>query len=216
MAGLRQKGVQVCKGETSVVDEFNKVQYYNQCVCNQGEQTRNFHVGRLRVKERLLAMVVTKIIMPRGSNHATLNEGDLTVMYCIQNGVMVDWTYTIRDHMMKVKRLTNFKLPYVVFISKFIEHFGVDVEGELEGSTGLLNHVSTLNMHKMRFTKIDNTWLVEGDHGANIEVGANDHEAGTSEGNQGEDEPQPMAIELYNPLENTGPPYSQFDRMVLN
>ena len=74
VAGLRQIGVQ----------------YFNQCVRNQGEQTRNFHVGRLHVEERLLAMVVTKIIMPRGSNHATLNEDELVVMYCIQNGVMVD------------------------------------------------------------------------------------------------------------------------------
>jgi len=68
VAGLRQKGMQVRKGETSVVDEFNKVQYFNQCVRNHGEQTRNFHVGRLRVEERVLAMVVTKIIMLRGSN----------------------------------------------------------------------------------------------------------------------------------------------------
>jgi len=180
VAGLRQRGVQVRKGETSVVDEFNKVQYFNQCVRNQGEQARNFHVGRLHMEERLLAMVVTKIIMPRGSNHSTLNEGVLMVMYCIQNGVMVDWTYTIRDHMMKAKRLTDFKLPYVVLISKFIEHFGVDVEGDLEESIGFLNHVSTLNINKMGFTKVGNTWLVEGYQGANIEVGANDHEAGTS------------------------------------
>jgi len=90
VVGLRQRGVQVRKGETSVVDELKKVQYFNQCVRNQGEQTRNFHVERLRVEERLLAMVVKKIIIPRGSNHATLNEGDLVVMYCIQNGVMVD------------------------------------------------------------------------------------------------------------------------------
>jgi len=81
----------------------------------------------------------------------------------------------------------------------------VDVDGKLEESTGLLNHFSTLNIHKMGFTKIGNTWLVERDHGANIEIGANDHEAGTSGGNPGEDEPQPMAIELYNPQENTGP-----------
>jgi len=134
------------------------------------------------------------------------------VMYCIQNGVMVDWTYAILDHMMKVKRLTNFKLPYVVLISKFIEHFGVDVEGELEEST----HVLTLNMHKMGFNKIGNTWLVEEDQGVNIEVGVNDHEVGTNGGNQGEDEPHPMAIEIYNPHENTGPTYSQFERMVLN
>jgi len=118
--------------------------------------------------------------------------------------------------MMKAKRLTDFKLLFVVLISKFIKHFGVGVERGLEESTGLLNHFSTLNMHKMGFTKVGNTWLVEGDQGANIEVGANDHEAGTNGGNQEEDEPQPMAIELYNPPENTGPTYSQFKRMVLN
>jgi len=209
-------GVQVCKGETSVVHEFNKVQYFNQCVHNQGEQTRNFHVGRLRVEKRLLAMVVTKIIMLRGSNHATLNEGDLVVMYCIKNGVIVDWTYTIHDHMMKAKRLTDFKLPYMMLISKFIEHFGVDVEGDLEESIGLFNHVSIVNMHKIGFIKIGNTWLVEGDQGANVEVGGIDHEAGTSGGNQGEDDPQPMAIEIYQPPKNIGPAYSQFERMVLN
>ena len=165
------------------------MQYFNQCVCNQGEQTRNFDVGRLRAKEMLQAMVVTQIIMPKGSNHSTLNERDLVVMYCIQNDVVVIWTYIIRDHMMKAKRLTDFKLPYVVLISKIIEHFGVDVEGKLEESSSLLNHVSTLNIHKMGFTKIGNTWLVEGEVvAANIDVGANDHEAGTNGSNQGEDD----------------------------
>jgi len=166
VAGLRQ----IRKGETTVVDEFNKVQYFNQGVHNQGEETRNFYMGRLRVEERLIVIVVTKIIMPRGINHATLNEGDLVVMYCIQDGVVVDWTYTMCDHMMKAKRLTNFKIPYMGFISKFIEHFGVDVEGELEESTGPLNQVSTLNMHKIGFTKVGNAWLVEGEQATNIEV----------------------------------------------
>jgi len=36
--------------------------------------------------------------------------------------------------MMKDKRITDFKLPYVV-LSKFIEYFGMDVEDELEEST---------------------------------------------------------------------------------
>jgi len=62
VVGLRQRFVQVHKGETTIVYEFNKIQYFNECVRNQGEQTRNFHVGKLRVEERLLAMVVTKII----------------------------------------------------------------------------------------------------------------------------------------------------------
>ena len=79
-----------------------------------------------------------------------------------------------------------------------------------------MNHVYIVNMHKMGFTKVGNTWLVEGDQAANIEVGANDHEARTSGGNQEEDDPQPMAIEIYQSLENTGLAYSQFERMVLN
>jgi len=49
--------------------------------------------------------------------------------------------------------------------------------------------------------------LVEGEQVANIEVRANDHEAGTSGANQGEDDPQPMAIETYQPPENTAPAY---------
>ena len=48
----------------------------------------------------------------------------------------------LHDHMLKAKRLTGLKLPYVVLMSKFIEYFGVDVEDELEKSTGLLNQTS--------------------------------------------------------------------------
>ena len=119
--------------------------------------------------------------------------------------MVVDWTYTICKHMMKEKRLTDFKLPYVVLISKFIKHFGVDVEGELEESTGLLNGVSAFNMHKMGFTKIGNTWIIENDVTANVGVGAHDHKVGTSGMHQIEEEAaefNPMAIELYNSLCN--------------
>jgi len=89
-------------------------------VRNLGGQIHNFHVGRLQVDERLFTMVVTKIIVPRGTNQSTLNGGDMVLMYCIKNGVIVDWTYTIKNHMMKEKWLTNFNLPHVVLISKFI------------------------------------------------------------------------------------------------
>jgi len=89
-------------------------------------------------------------------------------------------------------------LPFpLLFILCFFTLLGLYcfyyVEGELEQSIGLLNHVSTVN-----------------------EFGANDHEAGTSGGNQGEDDPQPMVIEIYQPPKNTRPTYSQFKRMVLN
>ena len=51
---------------------------------------------------------------------STLTEGDLILMYCTQYYVQVDQIYLIRDHILKAKRLTDFKLPYVVLMSKFI------------------------------------------------------------------------------------------------
>jgi len=57
----------------------------------------------------------------------------------------------LRDHMLKAKGLMDFKPPYVVLVSKFIKYFCVDVEDELEESTGLLNQTSYENLNKMVF-----------------------------------------------------------------
>jgi len=143
----------VRKGETGAVPEFNKMQYYGQCLRNLAAEIKHFHVGGLKVDQRLLDMIVIKILVPRGSNHSTLNEGDLILMYCIQNNIQVDWIYVFRDNMLKAKRLTDFRLPYVVLVSKFIEYFGIDVEDELEESTGLLNQTSNQNLHKWAFSR---------------------------------------------------------------
>ena len=184
VAGLKPMGVQVRKGETGAVQEFNKVQYYGQCLRNPTVEIKHFHVGGLNVDQMLLAMIVTKIIVPRGSNHSTLNEKDLILMYCIQHNMQVDWIYVLRDHVLKAKRLTNFRLPYVVLVSNFIKYFEIDVEDELEESTGLLNHTSNQNLHKMGFLKVENGWRT-----ADVVVsGANDHEADLSDSNQ-EEEP---------------------------
>jgi len=203
----------VRKGEIGVVPEFNKMQYYGQCLRNPIAKIKHFHVGGLKVDQRLLGMIVTKILVPRGSNHSTLNEGDLILMYYIQHNIQVDWIYVFRDHMLKAKRLTDFRLPYVVLVSKFIEYFGIDVEDELEESTGLLNHTSNQNLHKIGFIKVGNGWTTTGA----IVGGAHDHEAGPSGANQ-EEEPTvaPMDLIPYNPPEDRGPVYSHFKRMVLN
>jgi len=103
-------------------------------------------------------------------------------MCCIQHNEQVDWIFMLCDHMLKAKRLMDFKPPYVVLVSKFIEYFGVDVEDELEESTRLLNQTSYQNLHKMGFTKVGNMWTIDG-----IAVrGTHDHEADSSGENQGE------------------------------
>ena len=106
-----------------------------------------------------------------------------------------------------------------MLISKFIGHFLVDVEGEHEEPIGLLNGVSAHNMHKMGFTKVDNTWVTENDVVVNAWVGAHDHEAGLSRVNQAKEDAfvhELMAIEFYNALVEIGPTYSNFERLVLD
>jgi len=45
-----------------------------------------------------------------------------------------------------------------------------------------MNGVFALNMNKMGFTKVDNTWVTEEGVAANAGVSANDHEARPSGG----------------------------------
>jgi len=180
---------------------------------NPVTEIKHFHVDDFKVDQRLLAMIVIKIIVPRGSNHSTLNEGYLILMYCIQHNIQVDWIYMFRDHKLKAKRLTNFRLSYVVLVSKFIEYFEIDVEDELEESTRLLNHTSNQNLHRMGFLKVGNAWTAVGV----VVGGVHDHEVGPSGANQ-EEEPTagPMDLIPYNPPKYRGLVYSHFERMVLN
>ena len=134
--------------------------------------------------QRLLGMIVTKILVPLGRKHSTLNKGDLILMYCIQHNIQVGWICVFRDHMLKANKLTDFRMPYVVLVSKFIEYFGIDVEDELKESTGLLNHTSNQNLHNMGFLKVGIAWTAAGV----VIGGAHDHEADPSDANQ-EEEP---------------------------
>jgi len=101
----------------------------------------------------------------------------------------------------------------VVLVSKFIEYFGIDVENELEESTGLLNHTSNQNLHKMGFLKVRNAWTTVGA----VVGGAHDHETSPSGVNQ-EEKPTVGLMDLipYKPPGDKGPVYSHFERMVLN
>jgi len=53
------------------------------------------------------------------------------LLYYLVNRVKVNWVYTMKDHMIKSKRLTNYKLPYAVLISRMLEFFEVNLEDEI-------------------------------------------------------------------------------------
>jgi len=84
----------------------------------------------LRLDERLLALIVTWILTPRGSNHSVLTEEDLVYIYCIMKNIRINWIHIIKEHMQKAMRLSDYHYPYVVLISKFLLYFEVNLEDE--------------------------------------------------------------------------------------
>ena len=91
--GLKYVGLRINKGNIGVVEDFNKIQYYKSCLKNPHAQVRTCSVGGLKLYERLLALFVTWILTPRGSNHSVLTEEDLIYIYYIMNKVKINWIH---------------------------------------------------------------------------------------------------------------------------
>ena len=129
--GLKYSGLRINKGNLGVIKEFNKMQFYKNCLKNPLSKVIIFSIGGLKLDERLIAFIVFWIVTPKGSNHSTLSEEDLLLIYCIMNKVKLNWIHIFKDHMQKVTRLSDFHYPYAILISKILHYFEVDIEEEL-------------------------------------------------------------------------------------
>ena len=81
VAGLKSSGLRINRRNLGIVEEFNKMQFYKGCFKNPQSKVRNFLVGGLKLEKRLIAFIVSWILTPRGSNHSTLSEEDLLLIY---------------------------------------------------------------------------------------------------------------------------------------
>ena len=71
-AGLKFSGLRINKGNLGVVEDFNKIQFYKSCLKNKQSQVSTYSVGGLKIDERLLALIVTWIlILPVDQNVGT-------------------------------------------------------------------------------------------------------------------------------------------------
>jgi len=158
---LKYVGLRINKGNIGVVENFNKVQYYRSCLKNPQTQIRTCSVGGLKLNKRLLALIVTWILTPRGSNHSVLIEEEL-----IMNKVKINLIHIIKEHMQKSIRLSDYHYPYAVLISKFLLYFEVNLEDETSELVKSTLEVNNGSLSKMGFTKINGRWVSkDGEHG---------------------------------------------------
>ncbi|KAF1884371.1 hypothetical protein Lal_00033547 [Lupinus albus] len=72
-------------------------------------------------------------------------------MYAIKFNIKINWTKVIKQQMWHV-RGSQSPLPYAIFITKFLEHFGVPLEGETKVALNLRESKFDVEVvHKMGF-----------------------------------------------------------------
>ncbi|KAF1884372.1 hypothetical protein Lal_00033548 [Lupinus albus] len=104
-----------------------------------GETVKNrdiLSVGYLMLEDRLVHYFLTYIILPKFSNHSQISDIELQLMYAIKYNIKINWTKMIMQHMWYV-RGSQSPLPYAIFITKILEHFGVSLDGETKVALNL-------------------------------------------------------------------------------
>jgi len=204
VTGMKSSSIRINRGNLGVVEDFNKIQFYKSCLKDPHSKVRNFSVGGLKLDERLVAFIVSWILTPRGSNHSTLSEEDLLMIYCKMNKVKINWIHAIKEHMQKAMRLCDFHYAYAILISKFLHYFEVDIEGELAEVIKPSSEINSGSLSKMGFTKIGGRRVRKnGDYAG---------PSGTNEGNETKEASMHHDINI----EERMPSMSSFEMQMLN
>ena len=59
ITGLKYSGLRINKGNLWAIEEFNKMQFYKNCLKNPLSNVRIFSVGVLKLDERLIVFIVS-------------------------------------------------------------------------------------------------------------------------------------------------------------
>ncbi|KAF1870629.1 hypothetical protein Lal_00026018 [Lupinus albus] len=119
-----------------------------------GEIVKNrdiLYVGYLTLEDRLVHYFLTYVILPKLSNHSQISDKELQLMYVIKYNIKINWTKMIMQQMWHVRGSQSL-LPYAIFITKILEHFGVSLDGETKVALNFReSKVDVEVFHKMGF-----------------------------------------------------------------
>ncbi|KAF1894376.1 hypothetical protein Lal_00027135 [Lupinus albus] len=90
----------------------------------------------LTLEDRLINYFLSYVILPKFSNHSQISDIELQLMYAINFNIKINWAKMIMYQMWHV-RGSQSPLPYAIFITKILVHFGVPLEGEIKVALNL-------------------------------------------------------------------------------
>ncbi|MED6137846.1 hypothetical protein PIB30_068855, partial [Stylosanthes scabra] len=80
---------------------------------------------------RTLLYIISYILQPRVSGHATVCDEDLIIMWAMVNNIKINWPYFIVQHMIRLKRKeTSGGLGYLCLWTRIFNHVGIDLTNE--------------------------------------------------------------------------------------
>ncbi|KAI5432051.1 hypothetical protein KIW84_035981 [Lathyrus oleraceus] len=86
--------------------------------------------AKFTLDDRMLHYFLVYVIVPRYSNHCTITDSKMLLLYAIKNNFLVDWGHTILCHMLSYNEHVD-GLPYAHFLTKIFHHFNVNLENEV-------------------------------------------------------------------------------------
>ncbi|KAF1892946.1 hypothetical protein Lal_00048545 [Lupinus albus] len=95
-----------------------------------GETFKNWDilsVGYLTLEDRLLHYFLSYVILPKSSNYSQISDIELQLMYAIKFNIKINWAKMTMNQMWQVRDSQSL-LPYAIFITKILEHFGVSLD----------------------------------------------------------------------------------------
>jgi len=85
-------------------------------------------------------------------------------MYFLLTKTKVNWVNVIREHILKINKKLEYRIPYVMLISSFIEFFEIDVKKEVVMEVKDLNKISVVTLNKIGLKKENNRkWVCKAD-----------------------------------------------------
>ncbi|KAF1891451.1 hypothetical protein Lal_00042957 [Lupinus albus] len=151
-----------------------------------GETVKNRDIlsaGYLTLEDRLIHYFLTYVILAKFSNHSQISDIELQLMYAIKFNIKINRTKMTMQKMWHV-RGSQSPLPYAIFITKILEHFGVPLEGETKVALNLReSKVDIEVIHKMEFI-IDHVTRRTYKHRTDRQPASTDEPEPTAEPNQ--------------------------------
>jgi len=118
----------------------------------------------------------------------------------------------MKKHINKAKKFTDYTIPNVVLVSKFIEYFDVDLDDELTEVVKAHNEITCATLHEIGLKRVNDQYYIcrgneeeEGQQSAEGDTGARSSNATAEEF---------VMIPYLLPVDR-GEPLSRFEQMVI-